>query len=76
MTSVDLGQVTMSVQIMEVTSQHLSRCNVHITGRNAEVRKLQALKRYGTQVLLNMTLKIRSQVKCHSRYGLEISRDM
>ena len=45
--------------------------DVHITSKNTEVRKFQALKRYGTQVSLGMTLEIRSQVKGHSRYGLK-----
>ena len=49
--------------------------HVHITSINAEVRKFQTLKRYGTQISLDMTLEIRSQVKGHSRYGLEIFRE-
>ena len=49
--------------------------HVHITSINAEVRKFQAFKRYGTQISLDMTLEIRSQVKGHSRYGLKIFRD-
>ena len=43
--------------------------HVHITSINADVRKFQALKRYGTQNSLDMTLEIRSQVKGPSRYG-------
>ena len=52
---------------MDVTSQHLSiSIPVHITNINAEVRKFQAMKRYGTQISLDMTsmtLEIKSQVK-------------
>ena len=48
--------------------------HVHIISIDAEVRKFQALKRYGTQISLDMTLNIRSQVKDHSRYGLKIFR--
>ena len=40
-----------------------------------EVRKFQALKRHGTQISLDMTLEIKSQVKGHSRYGLDIFRE-
>ena len=46
--------------------------HVGITSINAEIRKFQALKRYGTQISLDMTSEIRSQVKGHSRYGLKI----
>ena len=46
--------VTMAVQIMDVASQHLCK--------NAEVRKWQVSKRCRTQISLNMTLEIRSQV--------------
>ena len=46
--------------------------HVHITSKNTDVRKFQALKRYGTQITLDMTLKIRSHAKGHSRYELEI----
>ena len=49
--------------------------HVHITSKNTEVRKFQALKRYGTQISLDMTLEIKSQVKCHGRYGLKIFRE-
>ena len=68
MTPVDLEKLTMSVQIMNVTSQHLSMCSLSTyisTGKNAEVRKLQASKRYGTQISLNMTLELTSQVKVY-----------
>ena len=44
---------------MDVTSQHLFMSIVHTTSINAEVRKFQALKRYGTQISLDMTLEIR-----------------
>ena len=54
LTSVDLGNVTMSMQIMEVASQHLCK--------NAEIRKWQVSKGCRTQISLNMTLEIRSQV--------------
>ena len=60
---------------MDVTSQHLYNIHVHITSINAEVRKVQALKRYETQISLDMTLEIRSQVKGHSKYGLKIFRE-
>ena len=53
---------------MDVTSQHLSNIHAHITSIDAVVRKFQALQRYGTQISLDMTLEIRSQVKGHSRY--------
>ena len=52
--SFDLGYVTMSMQIMDVASQHLCK--------NAEIRKWQVSKRCRTQISLNMTLEIRSQV--------------
>ena len=45
---------------------------VHIISKNTEVRKFQALKRYGTQISLDMTLEISSQVKGHSRYDLKV----
>ena len=58
---------------------------IHITSKNTEVRKFQALKRYGKQISLDMTLEIMSQVKGHSeimsqvkghsKYGLEIFRE-
>ena len=69
----------MSVQTMDVTSQHLSMsiyvCLWYITSKHTEVRKFQALKRYGTQISLDMTLEIRPQVKGASRYELEIFRE-
>ena len=49
--------------------------HVHISSKNTEVRKFQALKLCGTQSSLDMTLEIRSQVKGHSRYGLQIFRE-
>ena len=49
--------------------------HVHITSINAEVHKFQALKRYGTQISLDMTLEITSQVKGDSRYGLQIFKE-
>ena len=42
--------------------------------KNVEVRMFQALKWYGTQISLVMTLEIRSQVKGHNRDGLKIFR--
>ena len=36
--------------------------HVHITSINAEVRQFQTLKRYATQISLDMTLEIRSKV--------------
>ena len=42
--------------------------------QNIEVRKFQALKRYGTYISLDMPLEIRSQVKSQGRYGLDIFR--
>ena len=48
---------------------------VHITSKNTEVRKFQALKRCGTQISLDMTLEIRSQDKGHSRYGHNFIQD-
>ena len=49
--------------------------HVHITSKNTEVRKFQALKRYGTYISLDMPLEIRLQVnKSHGRYGLDIFR--
>ena len=49
--------------------------HVIITSKNTEDRKFQALKRYGTQVSLDMTSELRSQVKGQSRYGLKIFRE-
>ena len=46
--------------------------HVQITSINVEVRKFQALKRNGTQISLDMTLEIGSQVNGHSRYELNI----
>ena len=60
---------------MDVTSQHLSMSNVHITSKNTEVRKFQALKRCETQISLDMTLEIRPQVKGQRRYGLKTFRE-
>ena len=54
LTSVDLGNVTMSMQIMDVALQHLCK--------NAEIRKWQVAIRCRTQISFNMTLEIRSQV--------------
>ena len=51
---------------MDVTTHLVTPIHVHITSKNTEVRKFQALKRYGTQISLDMTLDIRSQVKGHS----------
>ena len=45
--------------------------HVHIIRKDTEVLKFQALKLYGTQISLDMSLEIRSQVRGHSRYGLE-----
>ena len=75
MTPVDLGKVTLSVLTMDVTSQHQTPIHVHITSKNAEVRTFQALKRYGTQISLDMTLEIRPHVKGPSRYGLKLCRE-
>ena len=61
LTSVDRGEVTKSVHI---TSQHLFMC-VYQT-KNVEVRMLQALKRYGTQISKKQHfLRMTSQVKGH-----------
>ena len=66
----------MAVQIMDVASQHLCK--------NAEVRKWQVSKRCRTQISLNMTLEIRSQVNVQlfivaptdfGHFGLEIFRE-
>ena len=54
LTSDDLGNVTMSMEIMDVASQHLCK--------NAEIRKWQVSKRCRAQISINMTLEIRSQV--------------
>ena len=75
MTSVDLGTVTMSVLTMDVTSQHLSN-DVHITSKNTEVCKFQALKRYGTQISLDMNLEFRSQVKVTIGTDLKFSEKL
>ena len=53
----------------------LTPIHVHITNKHTEIRKFQALKQYGTQISLGTTLVFRSQVKGHSRYGLEIFRE-
>ena len=74
LTSVDLERMITSVQTMHVTLKHLfmsispgkNAYNPHTT----QVRKLQALKRNGTQILLD--LKSRSKVKGYDRYNLEI----
>ena len=58
---------------MEVISQHLSMSTS--LAKKFEVRKSQALKRYGTQISFDMTLEIRSLVKGHSIYGLKIFRE-
>ena len=74
MTSVDLMKVTVSVYTMDVTLQHLSM-SISPAKTPKFVRKFQALKRYGTQISLDMTLEIRSLVKSNSRYGHEIFRE-
>ena len=56
---------------MDGTSQHQSMSIVHITSKNTEVRKFQVLKRYETQISLDMTLDLGSQVKVYSKYGLK-----
>ena len=43
-----------------------------MTSKHTDVRKFQALKRYGTQISLDMTPELRSQVKGHSRYVLQL----
>ena len=48
---------------------------VHITSKNVEVRKVQALKRYETLISLDITLETWSQVKDHGRYRLKNSQD-
>ena len=84
MTSVDPGLVT--IVTMSGNSHYVSvshGCHLvtpihvqfHITNKNTEVRKFQVLKRYGTQISLDMTLEIRSQVKGHSRHELKIFRE-
>ena len=72
MTPVDLGKGTMSVLPMDVTSQHIS---MSISPAKIPVRKFQAVKRYGTQISLDLTVKISSQVKVHGSYGLKIFRE-
>ena len=57
----------MSMQIMDVASQHLCK--------NAEIRKWQVSKRCRTQISLNMTLEIMSQVNAQLFIGLEIFRE-
>ena len=64
----------MPVETIDVTSQHLSM-STPITSENVDFWKLQELKRYGTQILLDMTSGIRSQVKGHGIYGLDIVRE-
>ena len=54
LTSVDLGNVTMSMQIMDVASQHLCK--------NAEIREWRVSICCRTRISLNMTLKISLQV--------------
>ena len=67
MTSVDLAAVGHNVSVNH--GCHLTTpIHVPITSKNSEVRKFQALKRYGTFISLDMTLEIRSQVKSHGRY--------
>ena len=76
MPSVDLGKVTMA-SVSHVC--HLAiPIHVHITSKNTEDpedRKFQALKWYGTQISLDMTLEIRSQVKGQSKNGFKIVRE-
>ena len=75
-TSIDLGWPQ---DCHNVSANHENRLAspipVHITSRNAIVGKLQAWKRYGTQIPLNITLAIKSEVKDHGRYGLETFRE-
>ena len=76
LTSDDLGWPRKDHNVRVNHGCHLpTPIHVHITSKHTEVRKFQALKRYGTQISLDMTLEIRSQIKCHSRYGLEIFRE-
>ena len=76
LTSDDLGWPRKGHSVSANHGYHLpTPIHVHITSRHTEVRKFQALKRYGTQISPDMTPEIRSQVKCHSRYGLKIFRE-
>ena len=76
LTSDDLGWPRKCQNVSVNHGCHLSTpIHVHITSKHTEVRKFQALKRYGTQISLDMTLEIRSQVKGHRRYGLETFRE-
>ena len=73
---IDLGWPRKGQNVSVNHGCHLATpSHVHITSKNTELRKFQALKRYGTQISLDMNLEIRSQVKSHSRYGLEIFRN-
>ena len=76
LTSDDLGWPRKGHNVSVNHGCHLQTpIHVHSTSINAEFRKFQALKRYRTQISLNVTLEIRSQVKGHSRYGLKIFRE-
>ena len=57
---------------MDVTSQHPFMCLS--PNKNADVRVLQALKRNGMQISLDVKLEIRSKVKGHDRYGRKVFR--
>ena len=46
----------------EQTAPFRQQIHVHTTSINCEVLKFQALKRYGAQISLDMTLEIRSKV--------------
>ena len=48
---------------------------MHITDQNTELLKLQASKRCGTQIPLDMTLRMTSQVTGHWGYGHQIFRE-
>ena len=75
LTSDDLGWPRNGHNVSVNHGCHLATpIHVHITSKNTEVRKFQALKRYGTYISLDMTLEIRSQVKKYGRNGLDIFR--
>ena len=76
LTSDDLGWPRKCHKVSVNHGCHLpTPIHVHITSKHTDVRKFQTLKRYGTQISLDMTPEIRSQVKGHSRYGLGIFRE-
>ena len=76
---ISLGWPQLTSEMSQFSVDHECHLTIpihaHIISKNTKIRKFQALKRYGKQIPLDMTLDIRPKAKGHSRYGLEIFRE-